>query len=65
MKYLIPMLLLAAGVAVSGCKSSGWVWNKTGDPVMTAQVDEEPAPPPTEGQEARHVIYVLGVDGMD
>jgi hypothetical protein len=65
MKYLIPILLLSAGMAFAGCKSSGWVWNKSEQPTMVAGQDPEPAPPAQEGQDARQVIYVLGVDGMD
>jgi hypothetical protein len=75
MRYLLAVLLLATLVA-AGCKHSGWVWNKGMQPEQTvAQHTDEPdeqqadepdeKPDPDEGQDARHVIYVLGVDGMD
>jgi hypothetical protein len=57
MKWTL-LVFVAAALALTGCKHSGWVWNSP-EPLMVEDDHSE------DPEDAKHVIFVLGVDGMD
>lgn len=61
MKHLVWVLLLA--LAATGCKDTGWTFLSRSGGESLEPLPEQPAEP--EGQDARDIIFVLGIDGMD
>lgn len=75
MKRLAPILVLL--LLAPACKESGWTFLSRGGGQADVHAPEpdrarpepeapkEPVKPPTEGQDTRDIIFVLGIDGMD